>query len=51
MSKVMLNELVHLVEEHGIKPVVGEVFSWEEAPKAFERMMKQGTIGKLVISI
>jgi D-arabinose 1-dehydrogenase-like Zn-dependent alcohol dehydrogenase len=50
-SKVMLNELVHLVEEHSIKPVVGEVFSWEEAPKAFERMMKQDTVGKLVISM
>lgn len=47
----MLNELVNLVEEHGIKPVVGETFSWEEAPKAFGTMMKQGAVGKLVVRI
>lgn len=47
----MLNELVHLVEEHSINPVVGETFEWEEAPKAFECMMNQGTIGKIVIRI
>ena len=50
-SKVMLLDLVKLVEEHNIKPVVGEVFAWEDAPNAFASMMKQGVVGKLVIKI
>jgi D-arabinose 1-dehydrogenase-like Zn-dependent alcohol dehydrogenase len=50
-SKAMLLDLVKLVEEHNIKPVVGEIFVWGDAPKAFNRMLKQGIVGKLVISI
>jgi NADPH:quinone reductase-like Zn-dependent oxidoreductase len=50
-SKVMLLDLVKLVEQHNIKPVVGEVFVWEDAPKAFASMMQQGIVGKLVIKI
>jgi NADPH:quinone reductase-like Zn-dependent oxidoreductase len=47
----MLEELVHQVEKHDIHPVVGETFTWRDAPKAFVSMMKQGTVGKIVITI
>lgn len=47
----MLLELIELVEEHDIKPVVGEILAWGEASSALARMMKQGVVGKLVVSI
>jgi NADPH:quinone reductase-like Zn-dependent oxidoreductase len=47
----MMDELVEQVEKHDIHPVIGETFAWRDAPKAFERMMEQGTVGKIVITI
>jgi NADPH:quinone reductase-like Zn-dependent oxidoreductase len=50
-NKVMIEELVELVESHDIHPVIGETFAWRDAPKAFEIMMKQSAVGKIVITI
>lgn len=50
-NKAMIEELVELVESHDIHPVIGEAFAWRDAPKAFETMMKQGAVGKIVITI
>lgn len=47
----MMDELVELVEKHNIHPVIGETYAWRDALKAFESMMKQGTVGKIVITI
>ncbi len=47
----MLGEVVDFVEKHDIHPVIGETFEWKYAPKAFESMMKQGTVGKIVVAI
>ena len=50
-NKPMLDQLIEMVEKHDIHPVIGETFAWNEAPKAFGYMMKQGTVGKIIISI
>ena len=47
----MMEELVEQIEKHDIHPVIGKTFAWQDAPKAFESMMKQGTLGKIVITI
>jgi NADPH:quinone reductase-like Zn-dependent oxidoreductase len=47
----MIEELVEQVEKHDIHPVVGETFAWPDCLKAFESMMKQGTVGKIVITV
>ena len=47
----MIEELVDRVEKHDIYPVIGETFAWRDAPKAFESMMRQGTVGKIVVVI
>ena len=47
----MIEELVEQIEKHDIHPVIGETFMWQDAPKAFQSMMKQGTVGKIVITM
>lgn len=47
----MLEKTVALIEEHDIHPVVGQVFGWEDAPKAFEKLRSQDTVGKIVIKV
>lgn len=50
-NEVMLEELVQQVEKHDIHPVIGETSTWRDATEAFGSMMKQGTVGKIVITI
>jgi NADPH:quinone reductase-like Zn-dependent oxidoreductase len=50
-NKAMIDELIGQVEKYDIHPVIGETYAWQDAPKAFESMMKQGTVGKIVITI
>ena len=42
----MMGKLVDLLEKHDIQPVLGKKCAWEDAPKAFEAMMNQGTVGE-----
>ncbi|KAI9830537.1 MAG: hypothetical protein M1819_005495 [Sarea resinae] len=46
-AKLMLLELVELVEKHDIHPVIGETFEWEDAKEAFKALVGQSHIGKL----
>lgn len=50
-SKAMLEEAVSLSEEHDIHPQVEEVYAWEDAPKAFERLRSQDFVGKIVVRV
>jgi D-arabinose 1-dehydrogenase-like Zn-dependent alcohol dehydrogenase len=50
-SRKMLERAVALAEEHDIHPHVAEVFAWEDAGKAFERLRGQDFVGKIVIRI
>jgi D-arabinose 1-dehydrogenase-like Zn-dependent alcohol dehydrogenase len=50
-SKKMLEQVVQLVEEHDLKPKISEVYEWEDAKKAFERLRDQGFIGKIVVKV
>lgn len=43
--------LAKLFEEHGIHPVVGEVFEWENAVEAFRKSMRREVVGKIVIKV
>ncbi|KAL2069267.1 hypothetical protein VTL71DRAFT_15605 [Oculimacula yallundae] len=50
-SKAMLSRMVALTEEHDLHPHLAKVFDWEDAPKAFELMRKQNSVGKIVIRV
>ncbi|TVY78512.1 Zinc-type alcohol dehydrogenase-like protein [Lachnellula suecica] len=50
-SRAMLAKAVALAEEHDLHPHLGKVSEWEDAPKAFEQMKQQGTVGKIVIKV
>jgi D-arabinose 1-dehydrogenase-like Zn-dependent alcohol dehydrogenase len=50
-SKKMLEQVVQLVEEHDLKHKISEVYEWEDAGKAFERLRDQGFIGKIVVKV
>ena len=50
-SKSMLVKAIKLAEEHDLHPHIEEVFAWEDAPKAFERLRKQGFVGKVVVRV
>jgi NADPH:quinone reductase-like Zn-dependent oxidoreductase len=39
------------VEEYNIHPLVAKTFEWEEAPKAFEALINQTAVGKVVIRV
>lgn len=43
--------LVKMVEKHGIRPVIGKVFEWKDAIKAFEVSMERSEVGKIVIKV
>ena len=50
-SVAMLERAVRLVEEHGLRPVVGKVYAWGDAHEAFEAMREQRFVGKIVIQV
>ncbi|KAF2499320.1 NAD(P)-binding protein [Lophium mytilinum] len=49
MSKDMVEELVKIVEEFDIHPVVSKAFEFDEAVKAYEALREQKDIGKIVV--
>jgi NADPH:quinone reductase-like Zn-dependent oxidoreductase len=51
MSRAMVEECVEMMEAHDLHPVVAEVFEWQDAPKAFEALLKQSAVGKIVIKV
>ncbi len=43
--------LLKLVGEKEIHPLLAEVFEWEDARKAFEKLMNRDVVGKVVIKV
>lgn len=50
-SQEMSMQLVEILEQHKIHPVIGEVFEWTEARAAFEALLARSMTGKVVISV
>ncbi|KAJ9605729.1 hypothetical protein H2200_009578 [Cladophialophora chaetospira] len=50
-SKAMLEKAVRLAEEHDIHPQIEKVYTWEDAPQAFERLRSQDFVGKIVVKV
>ncbi|KAF2264991.1 NAD(P)-binding protein [Lojkania enalia] len=49
--KWMNEKLLQFMDEKKIRPIVAEVFEWEDAKKAFETMAKQIAVGKIVVKV
>jgi len=50
-STAMFEDMNRAIEVNGIKPVVGRVFPFEEAPEAFRRFAAGDFFGKIVITV
>lgn len=48
-SKTMSEELVRRVDADKIRPVIAKTFEWREAKDAFELLMNQSEVGKIVV--
>ena len=48
-SKTMSEELVRRVDVGKIRPLIAKTFKWSDAKEAFEMMMNQSGVGKIVI--
>lgn len=44
-------QLVEVIERFDIKPVISHIFEWAEVRKGLGVLMKQTTVGKIVIRI
>lgn len=44
-------QLVEVMERFNIEPVISHVFEWTEVHKALGVLMKQTTVGKIVIKM
>ncbi|KAK1655005.1 NAD-P-binding protein [Colletotrichum phormii] len=47
----MLQDLSAFVEKHKIKPIIAEVFEWNDAKLAYKAMLAQGFVGKIVVKV
>lgn len=47
----MCEKTVRFFEEHDIHPVIGKVWDFKDAKKAFEMLMTQSVVGKIVIKV
>ena len=43
--------LTEFTRTHGLRPVVGRTFSFEELPEAHRFMESRGSVGKLVVHV
>lgn len=50
-SRDMTAEFVKFMGEHGIKPLVGKEFSFDEVVQAMEALQKGEVVGKIVVRI
>ena len=44
------HDLTHFAEQHDLRPVVGQTFTFEELPEAHRSMESRRTVGKLVVT-
>ena len=51
MSRDMNIELVRIIEEHGIRPVIARTFEWDNAKEGFKMLLDQTEVGKVVIKV
>ena len=51
MSRDMNLELVRMIDEHGIRPIIARTFEWEQAKEAFKMLLDQTEVGKIVIKV
>jgi NADPH2:quinone reductase len=49
--RAMWDELVPFAEKHGIRPVVGARFPFEEMPEAHELLESRESVGKVVVTV
>ena len=49
VSKTMVEELVRRMDADKIHPVIAKTFEWHEAKEAFQLLMNQSGIGKIII--
>ena len=49
--KVMFEALGEMMGKYDIHPVIGKVFEWEDAKKAFQTMNEGSEVGKIVIKV
>ena len=47
----MLEDVVRLSEKYDIHPVIAKVWDFKDAKKAFEMLMSQKEVGKIVIRV
>lgn len=45
------NDMLRLISAHGLRPVIGKVFSFDQAPEAFRYLESQAHVGKVVINV
>lgn len=50
-SKQALQALTQAIDHHKIKPMIGPIFPFEEAPQAFEQMQSATQMGKICITM
>jgi NADPH:quinone reductase-like Zn-dependent oxidoreductase len=46
----VLEDVVRMIDRHGIKPVIDAVYPFEQVPHAFEHL-KRGAFGKVVVQV
>jgi len=49
-SKAMLEQAISLTEKHDLNTEIN-VFEWENAKQAFEALINQNCVGKIVIKV
>ena len=47
----MISKVFQVMEEHDLHPQISEECSFEDTPKAFQALISQTKVGKLVIKI
>jgi NADPH:quinone reductase-like Zn-dependent oxidoreductase len=47
----MIERAVQLMEEKNVRPKVGSVYDWENAPSAFEELGRQSFVGRIVVRV
>ena len=49
--KDMVEEMVRFVEEHNIHPQIAKIYDWGQAKEAFEALVEQKAVGKIVVKV
>ncbi len=50
-SKAMLQRALDLAEKNDLHPLIGSLYEWEDASKAFETLRRGDFVGKLIIKV